>query len=286
MHARIRGGRSLLTTVAALVGLLALGAGTAGAREVIYSNIVSPLPGNYASTALAATSTSEYGGEVEFAGTARKHAIVTVAMSAWACEQGNWSESTCATPKPKTKFKWPLTLSVYNVGPGNTVGSKLVSVTHEFGMPYRPSVSAECATAGDPGAWLDAAAPGAKTIEKCFHGKAFTVSFHLHMKATLPSQAIISVAYNTTAHGEKPVGAQKCDTEAQGCYYDSLNVADVEPAEKALTVGSDPTESQFINSGWNETYCGKSESLNTFAPTGVCPSFWEGDQPALLVQAG
>jgi hypothetical protein len=33
-------------------------------------------------------------------------------------------------------------------------------------------------------------------------------------------------------------------------------------------------------------YCGKSESLNTFAASGVCPAWYEGDQPAIKVEAG
>jgi hypothetical protein len=281
MNARITRGLRWLAMLACAAGVLAVAASPASAREVVYSNIVSPLPGNYASIGYAATSTSEYGGEVEFAGTARKHGIVTVAMSAWACQEGSSSTNTCSTPKPKKKFKWPLTLSVYTVGAGNTVGSKLVSVTHTFGMPYRPSQSAICATEfGAPGAWYDEA------TKECFHGKAFTVSFHLGMKAPLPAQAIISLAYNTSNHGAAPVGAAPCGTTSAGCYYDSLNFATVEPAEKALTVGSDPTESQFVNSGYNEMYCGSSSSLNTFAPSGVCPAWYEGDQPAIAVQAG
>ena len=48
-------------------------------------------------------------------------------------------QSTCETPKLTKKFKWPLTLYVYEVGEKNTVGEKLGSVTKTFAMPYRPS---------------------------------------------------------------------------------------------------------------------------------------------------
>jgi hypothetical protein len=288
MNARIGGGRSLLAAVAVVVGLLALGTSSAGAMTMstVYNNIVTPLPGNYASIGFAATSTSEYGGQVELAGAARKSPKITVAMSAWACQQGNWSENTCATPKPRKKFKWPVTLNVYSVGPGNSVGMKLGSMTKTFAMPYRPSVSAECTSLGDPGAWLDAAAPG-MGVEKCFHGLAFTLTFaHLGLgKTALPSNVIVSLAYNTTAHGPAPVGTQPCGSKPEGCYYDALNFAVVEPAEKALSVGSDLTESQYVNSGWNEMYCGSSASLNTFAASGVCPAWYEGDQPTIKVEA-
>lgn len=282
MTVRITRGLRVLTTVACALGVLAVAAGSASAREVVYSNIVSPLPGNYASIGYAATQTSEYGGQIELAGVGRKHAIVTVAMSAWACQDRVGPENECLTPKPKKKFKWPLTLSVYTVGAGDSVGTKLVSVTHTFGMPYRPSQSAICATPEfeRPGAWYDEAS------KACFHGKAFTVSFHLGMKTPLPAKAIVSLAYNTSNYGPAPVGAAACQTTSAGCYYDSLNFATVEPAEEALTVGSDPTESQYVDSGYNEMYCGSSASLNTFAPSGVCPAWYEGSQPAISVQAG
>jgi hypothetical protein len=277
----MRGGLKLLAMVALAVGVLAAAATAASAREVVYSNIVSPLPGNYASIGYEATSTAEYGGQVQLAGTGRKHAIVTVAMSTWACQEGNVSESTCLTPKPKKKFKWPLTLSVYKVGPGGAVGEKVMSTTHSFAMPYRPSASAECAAKGSPGAWME------ETTKECFHGKAFTLSFHIGMKTPLPSPAIVSVAYSTSNYGASPTGGKEaCNSNPSGCYYDSLNFAIVEPAESALTVGSDPTESQYVNSNWAEMYCGKSESLNTFAASGVCPAWYEGDQPAIKVEAG
>lgn len=284
MNAGTRRGRSLLAIAAVLVGALVLSAG-ASAKTVVYNNIVQPLPGNFASIGFEATSTAEYGGQVELAGTARKSPSVTVVMSAWACQEGSWTRGeTCRTPKPKKKFGWPLTLNIYSVGAGGAVGTKLASVTHTFKMPYRPSTSFECTEVGDKGAWYDASAPGTG-IEKCFHGLAFPVTFKPTVSAPLPSNVIISVAYNTSDHGEHPIGATSCQSSHEGCYYDSLNVAEIEPAENGLTVGSDPTESQYINSGLSENYCGSSANLNTFAATGVCPEWWEGDQPAFKVEA-
>ncbi len=276
--------RSLLAVLIALAGLLVVSASASASGTLVYDNVPSPLPGNLASIGYEATSTSEYGGEVSLVGTARKNPKVTVIMSAWGCEEGGvYSGETCQRPKEKKKFKWPLTLNVYSVGAGNTVGTKLATVTHTFGMPYRPSSSKACTEAGDEGAWEDLAQPGAEVIEKCFHGISFPVKFHLS-GVTLPSEVIVSVAYNTSAHGEKPVGTQPCDSTAAGCYYDSLNVGITEPSEKALTVGSQPTETQYVNSTWPEMYCGKSESLGTF--TGVdCPTWYEGDQPAIQIEA-
>jgi hypothetical protein len=286
MNAGTGRARSLLAIAAVLVGVLVLSASASAAKTVVYNNIVEPLPGNFASIGFAANSAAEYGGQVELAGTARKSPKITVAMSSWGCQEGSWTKGeTCRTPKPKKKFAWPLTLNIYSVGAGGAVGTKLASVTKTFKMPYRPSTSFECTEAGDKGAWFDASAPGSEAIEKCFHGLAFTVSFHPTVSAPLPTNVIVSVAYNTSNFGEHPVTGT-CQSTAAGCYYDSLNVAVIEPAEHGLTVGSDPTESQYINSGWNENYCGSSANLNTFAATGVCPAWWEGDQPAFKVEAG
>ena len=276
-------GRSLLALTAAFAAILAVAA-SASAKTVVYNNIVEPLPGNFASTGFEATSTAEYGGQIQLAGTARKHPAVTVAMSAWACQEGNWSQGeTCRTPKPKKKFRWPLTLNVYEVGPGNSVGAKIGTQTRTFKMPYRPSTSFTCTQAGDAGAWYDAAAPGTQAIEKCFHGLAFTVRFKPKMTAALPSNVIVSVAYDTSHYGAAPVGPAPCQSTSEGCYYDSLNVADIEQSEGGATVGSDPTEENYVNSNWNEMYCGSSANLNTFAPTGAC---YGGEQPALKVEAG
>lgn len=273
--------RSLLAIVSVLVAALAMSASANAAKTVVYNNIVEPLPGNFASIGYAATSTAEYGGLVELAGTARKGPKVTVAMSSWACKYGNWSTNTCTTPKPKQKFKWPLTLSVYNVGAGGAVGSLIATDTHTFAMPYRPSVSAKCAGApyDDPGAWYDEAS------NECFHGYAFTVHFALP-GVTLPSQVIVGVAYNTSNYGASPAGdATECYSSPQGCPYDALNVSVVEPAEDGLTVGHQPTEDQYVNSNWSEMYCGETASLNTFSPVD-CPAFYEGDQPAFKIEAG
>lgn len=282
MNARTLRGRSLLAIVAALVGALALSAG-ASARTVVYNNIVEPLPGNFASIGYEATSTAEFGGQLGLAGTARKSPKVTVAMSAWACQEGNSSQGeTCRTPKPKKQFTWPLTLNIYSVGAGGSVGTLLATVTHTFKMPYRPSTSFACTQAGDPGAWSDPAAPGTG-IEKCFHGLAFTETFKPKPAAPLPSQVIMSVAYNTSTYGAAPIGSAPCQSTSQGCYYDSLNFSIIEPAEGGATVGSDPDpEEIYVNSNYNEMYCGSSATLNTFGPSGAC---WGGDQPAFKVEA-
>jgi hypothetical protein len=270
-------------------GAAAMSAGAADASEVVYNNIPSPLPGNFASFGNEAYSLSEFGGLIELAGAARKNPKVTVAMSSWACQSGGVYQDTCETPKPNRKFKWPITLNLYDVGPGNTVGAKIGSVTRTFSLPYRPSKNdAVCVAKGyEAGTWYDAA------TNHCYHGMAFAISFKpVHVE--LRQQVIVTVSYNTTDHGPSPVGSAACSSTSGGCYYDSLNVAITEPSEGTLSLGSQPTKALYLSSTWAAMYCGSSTPLGSFGPTapieGACASgspyeTEEGIQPAISVSA-
>src|SRR6185312_15991887 len=94
---------------AALLTAVAVAAVTAAAASaaVVYDNVPAKLPGNFASIGFAATSTTEFGGEIELTGTARKQPSVTVVMSSWACQSGGWNTEDCSTPKPMMGFKVP-----------------------------------------------------------------------------------------------------------------------------------------------------------------------------------
>jgi hypothetical protein len=279
MTGRIPGNVGRLCAAILAVAAVSAVAAAGASAEVIYDNIPSPLPGNFASYGNQAYSTSEFGGEVEFAGAARRSPTVTVVMSSWACQRGNWYEHTCESGLPMMKhfFKEPITFKVYEVGPGNTVGAKIAQRTKSFKMPYRPSDSTKCVE----GRWYDEASA------TCFHGKAFAISLKLRPAVrTLPSKAIVSVSYNTSTHGPSPYGTgTACFTTTAGCPYDSLNVAVSEPAENTLSLGSQPTEELFVNSTYNEMYCGSSATLGTFGPSGVCPAWYGGAQPVVRVSA-
>lgn len=283
--------RSVKLAAALLVaiGASAMAAGAASASEAIYNNIPSPLPGNFASFGNEAYSMSEFGGLVELAGSARKNPKVTVVMSAWGCQTGGVFQDTCETPKPGKKFKWPITLNIYDVGPGNTVGAKIGSVTKTFKLPYRPSENdVECVSKSyEKGTWFDAA------TNRCYHGMAFAITFKtVHVE--LRQKAIVTVSYNTSNHGPSPVGAAACNSTSAGCYYDSLNVAITEPSEATLSLGSQPTKSLYLNTTYGEMYCGSSTPLGTFGPTapieGACAASSpyeteENIQPAISVSA-
>ncbi|MGA2455841.1 MAG: hypothetical protein ABSG93_20255 [Solirubrobacteraceae bacterium] len=269
---------TLAVAMLAAVGAIAVTAGAASASEVVYNNVPSPLPGNFASYGNEAYSMQELGGEVELAGAARKNPKVTVVMSSWACQSGGVYQDTCETAKPNKKFKWPVTLNLYDVGPGNTLGAKIGSTTKTFAMPYRPTRNdAVCVPLHyEAGTWYDAA------TGRCYHGMAFAITFKpVHIE--LRQKVIVSVSYNTTDHGPAPVGTAPCNTSSGGCYYDALNVAIAEPSEKTLTLGAQPTEDIFVNSTYSEMFC-ESGTAGTFGPAG-CSAFWEGAQPVIAVSA-
>jgi len=256
---------------------------------VIYNSIDAPPPGNNASQSFQATETSEFGNQIVFGGAARVLANVVVTMSSWACQSGGVYQDTCETPKPNRKFKWPITLNLYDVGPGNTVGAKIGSVTRTFSLPYRPSKNDPvCVAKGyEAGTWYDAA------TNHCYHGMAFAITFKpVHVE--LRQQAIVTVSYNTTNHGPTPVGPAACSSTSGGCYYDSLNVAITEPSEGTLSLGSQPTKALYLSSTWPAMYCGSSTPVGSFGPTapieGACASgspyeTEEGIQPAISVSA-
>ena len=250
--------------VLAMAAMLAVAAATAGAYTPIYSNIASPLPGNVPSQAFEATSTSEFGGEIETAGPSLTSTKVTVAMSSWACQSGGAEDGSCVT-SAGAKFEWPVTLRIYTVGAGNTVGTQIAGLTRSFKMPYRPTASTKC-KGEHLGGWYRGG--------NCYHGKLFKISFVLK-GVTVPSKAIVSVAYNTSDYGAEP---QRSKTPAGG-PYDSLNVG----VTGTPSVGADPQPANaYLSSTWGGAYCD-----NGLAGTGsfrLDAGCWTGFQPEIAVE--
>jgi hypothetical protein len=270
----------LIATALAAMSAFAIGTASAGASEVVYSNVPNSLPGNFASVGAEAYAYAEFGGQMELAGTARNKPTIEVVMSTWGCQFGEWfNKGTCETPQPAKKFKWPLTVSLYEVGEKNARGEKLGTVTKSFAMPYRPSDDLAHCPSGEQ--WYDAASA------TCFHGFAFTVKFPPIKVLRIPKHVIVGVSYNTSHYGPVPAGeATACYTKSSGCYYDSLNVGLAEPSENLLTVGKDPAEPyiHIQNSGALPEACGNTALLTEFGPT-ECNSYWEGDQPLVKITA-
>jgi hypothetical protein len=248
---------SAVVALFAVMAVAAIGAGTAGA-EVVYNNVPAPLPGNFASIGLAATSSTEFGGEIELAGTARSKPTVTVVMSSWACETGGVYEGTCKTAKPTKGFKVPVTIRVYNVGELDE--GPIAEKTRKVKMFYRPSSNAEKC---DPTTWYDAA------TEACYHGYAFPISIKLGNLKKMPRRSVITVAF---PHSSGPA--------------QSLNVATSEPEENTLSIGAQPVEEWFADSTWSGMYC--TGTVGVLGPEGgTCSTEAEGTnyQPVFSVSA-
>ncbi len=255
--------------VGSAAGALMLGATIAPAfavTSVVYNNVPDPIPGNVPSVGFEATSTSEWGGQMQLVGTDRIDPTVTVLMSSWGCVSGTWYGQDGVTSSGAT-FTHPVTLNVYNVGSGDSVGSLITAKTVTFTMPYRPSASASC-TGGDAGKWFDGTT--------CYNGKAFPISFDL-TGTTLPDKVIIGVAYNTTNYGSSAIGTAACGTN---CPYDSLNVG----TNPTPSVGTAlPTANDaYLNSSWSGAYCNGALGTGTFRLDAGC---WTGYLPAIKIEA-
>ncbi len=271
----------LAAAILAATAISALAAGAASATEVVYNNIPAALPGNLPSLSFEATETSQFGGQVELAGTARKGTSVVVGMSAWGCTSGSWT----GTPECKTtmgaKFEWPITLSIYTVGPANSVGALIQRQTKTFKMPYRPSQNNAKCTGTHKGAWYQA------STATCFHGKLFKIAFNLG-GATLPSNAIIAISYNTSDFGAEPQRPKTpaCESESGGCYFDSLNVAvreKGEPEQPSTGATPDGSEVYLDSADGPELFCSPgSPSPGSLVQSGPC---WTEEQPAIKVTA-
>jgi len=256
MDARPRRAVSAVVALLAVTALTAIGAATAGA-ETVYNNVPTPLPGNFASIGLEATSSSEFGGEIELAGTARSKPTITVVMSSWACETGAVSAG-CKTSAKSKGFKIPVTLKVYNVG--ELEEGPIAEKTKNVKMSYRPSSDPEKC---DTETWYDAA------DGHCYHGYAFPISIKVGMLKKMPKRSVITVSY---PHSSGPA--------------QSLNVATSEPSEGTLSIGGQPVEEWFVNSTWSGMYCtGTPGSLG--GEGGTCSTEAEGInyQPVFAVSA-
>jgi len=260
----------LVAAMLATAALVAAAAGSAGAAT-LYNDIPSPLPPNVGSLGFECCSASEFGGQVELAPAAtHKLTGVTVGMSSWACQNGGAEDGTCGTA-PNAKFTWPVTLKVYTVGAGNSVGTLLYQSTNVFSMPYRPSANnVKCASGESKGGWWSA------LTQTCNHGKLFKIRFGLS-RLPVPDKVIISVSYNTSDYGAEPQRPKPCNTTGN-CPYDSLNVG----LEGVPTVGADPLpESAYFNTSYGPFYCdGGAGGVGVFRLDEGC---WTGYQPLLAV---
>lgn len=268
----------LATVFLLTVAASAMLAGAAGA-EVIYRNIPNKHKGLPA-LGFESDSVWEFGGEVKFAGEKRTTPTVIVDMGSYGCQEGSGAE--CKT-KTGATFEWPITLNVYQVGPGDEVGPLIVQITKTFKIPYRPSASKKCP--------LELPEHVQGYGKECVISKMHEINFRLP-NVTLPNEAIVAVAYNTETYGKEPTGKEGPE--------DSLNVAinadyqcgkenpvtkECEEYVNANTeppsIGSDPLPKlAFAYSTYEGVTCGG--AFGKFGATGEC---WSFEQPAFEVKA-
>ncbi len=262
-----------LATTAAAAAFAAPNAFSA-TPTTVYNNRPAPPPGNLPSLGYEATSTSEFGGLVEFAGTQRNKPIVIVGMSSWGCESGGVGTNDCSTT-PGSTFPVPMQLNLYKAHEDGSVGRLRGAVTKTVQAPYRPSANFTKCTGPNAGKWWS------KTDHACYNGYLWTFRLNLG-DLELPDQAIISVEYDTTHYGEEPFGSgAPCFVSDGGCGYDSLNVA---LSDSTPNIGSQPApDDAYLSSTWAGAYCdGGTAGTGTFRLDAGC---WTDFQPAFSVQA-
>lgn len=270
MKGRTLGGARGLAVLALSVAMLLSVVQGAGA-ETVYSNLPLVAPGNTVSQGFECCQTSEFGGAVKMPeNTARRNPTVKIGMSSWACVTGEAYGNNCATPAG-AKFNQTITLNIYEMGPGKSVGAKVLSKTETVAMPYRPTASPKCTTGESKGGWYGSNGMGGKA---CFHGKFFYVK--LKLAGVLPErEAIVTVTYNTRDYGYTPTGVPGPS--------DSLNVALTDPSFPAPHVGeyANPSEDYAYSFYENEDpMCGG--TLGNLGPTGPCDT---GYQPLIEIKA-
>jgi hypothetical protein len=268
--------RLLVATLLAFVGSGALAGAATASNEVIYNNIPGPHVGLPA-LGFASDAVAEFGGEVQFAGTNRTSPVIGVELASYACQEGGDNEG-CKSAHGSA-FEWPITLNIYEVGSGDAVGPLITTETSTFKIPYRPSESSKCPEVGGYSKGF-----GKQCQLSLMHQIRFTLP-----RVTLPSKAILAVAYNTASYGKHPTGNGEGPYNAlnvavnasETCVKENANKECEKYAETKPSAGSDPFPAQaFANSNSSEVMCGG--PLGEFAATGEC---WESAQPAFEVRA-
>jgi hypothetical protein len=168
------------------------GLSASASADVIYSTFPATLPPNEPSLGYEANSTAEFGDEISFDGTDRDLSTVTLALSNWAYES-EWE-----TVGKSTGFDVPMTLNIYNVGAGDTVGSLLATQTVTAFVPWRPEPTPSTCAAGSNNDYLG-------SDGQCYAGSLSQVTFDF-TGTLVPDNVIYGLAYNTTDHGYDPTG--------------------------------------------------------------------------------
>src|SRR5437660_12811787 len=111
MHAIKSSFFSRIVAGALIGGLMAV---TAFAQTVtVYNSVPKPLPGNVVSEGFECCAVQEFGDGLNLVATGGTIGQVTMVLSSWACQTGNWV-SGCVTA-PGSTFAQLLTFNLYGV---------------------------------------------------------------------------------------------------------------------------------------------------------------------------
>jgi hypothetical protein len=255
----------LAVAILAATALMAVAAGAASAATV-FNNFESTASSKQAVSSLNIPqyAISAFGAQVGFTH-ATTPSTVSVLLSSWACQSGEYGNGTCATSTGAT-FELPITLNIYKVqgtGPGeeaittgaNQPGALIASHTQTAKVPYRPSTNKKCPTTGGEGN----DAYGWRYHGKCYNGDAFYLNYTEAElgNVRLPEKVIISVAYNPT---------EGLTTEAKTAALSlnvGLNMTPTNVLKGELPLAS--AEQVYINS----TECGLYEPFATGSSCGT-----------------
>jgi hypothetical protein len=198
--------------------------------EVVYDSTDNPLPPNVVSKGFECCSVAELGNIVTPLSSGNLFASASIEMSSWALESSypnGWGPGAPFTPD-SSGYTVPLTLTIYSVGAGDSVGAALGSVTQNTLIPWDIPPD-DCG--GDP---------TAHTVGgNCYHGVASLANFDLSsLNLTVPEQFIYGISYNTDTWGYSPLG--------YASPADSLNVG-LETG--GPTVGTDDGTSVYYVAG-------------------------------------
>jgi hypothetical protein len=161
--------------------------------STVYSN--NTFPNAFVSQAFEADGIKEFGGKVTLGPGARSNAVVSTVISSYACQSGGWSTGDCLTP-PGATYNLPMYLSVYRLDSNGTVGTLVARTLQTQTIAFRPShdTTGFCSTQQ----FIDAGGT-------CRYNYPTQVSFDLG-SAVLPTDVIITLAFNTNTAGWEPTG--------------------------------------------------------------------------------
>lgn len=190
----------------ALLAILTFGAmpnNALASSITLYDSTTNPLPGNLPSQGYECCQVKELGQAVNLAASGMfDNVTMKVIVSNWALQ------STYGTGG--SGFNVDMTANLYELGPGNSVGALISSITQTKLIPWRPESDPSCTGSSNPsGGWKDGSG-------NCWSGQASSLDFNFG-SLLLSNKVVASLAYNTFSGGYNPTGVHS--------GADSLNFA-------------------------------------------------------------